>query len=75
MPYKSIKELPENLQRILPKHAQEIYISAYNDAFQEYKNPLDRKNIKETREEVSHKVAWGAIKTKYHKEGDYWVEN
>lgn len=75
MPYDSITELPYNLREILPNHAQEIYIAAYNNAYMEYKDHLDRKDPNETREEVAHKVAWAAVKKKYHKEGYHWIGN
>jgi len=38
MPYKTIDELPESVRNILPKHAQEIYIKAYNNVWEQYKD-------------------------------------
>jgi cation transport regulator len=74
MPYNNIKDLPDNIQNVLPKHAKEIYLKAFNHAWEEYENPEKRKTD-ESREEVSHKVAWAAVKTKYHKdESGNWVE-
>jgi len=75
MPYKTINELPKNVKDSLPKHAQEIYKSAFNNAFEEYKDPTDRKN-NSTREEVAHRVAWTAVKNKYKKDDHSveWVE-
>ncbi|MFN8769684.1 MAG: ChaB family protein [Neisseriaceae bacterium] len=66
MPYRSINDLPDNVKKHLPKHAQEIYKEAFNNAFEEYKDP---KKIKDnsSREEVAHKVAWSAVKNKYEK--------
>jgi cation transport regulator len=29
---------------------------------------------KQSAEEVAHKVAWAAVKKKYEKQGDRWVE-
>lgn len=74
MPYNSISELPEAITKHLPTHAQEIYLKAFNNAWEEYKTPQKRRT-EETREEVSHKVAWSAVKKKYrkNKEGN-WVE-
>lgn len=69
MPYKSTENLPENVQHVLPAHAQHIYKEAFNSAYEEYKNPEDRKNDAD-REEVSHKVAWSAVKNSYEKGAD-----
>jgi cation transport regulator len=33
MPYKNIEDLPERVQDNLPKHAQEIYLKAFNSAW------------------------------------------
>jgi cation transport regulator len=69
MPYSSINELPESVKNVLPKHAQDIYKEAFNSAFEEYKNPEDRRDDTD-REEVSHRVAWSAVKKKYQKGED-----
>jgi len=66
MPYKKINELPEQVKSVLPAHGQEIYLAAYNNAWDEYKSPEERKDGS-TREETSHKVAWAAVKNVYHK--------
>jgi cation transport regulator len=71
MPYLTIEELPNNVRSTLPKHAQEIYKSAFNYAWDEYKDVKKRRTI-ETREEVSHKVAWSVVKRKYEKSDDKW---
>ncbi|MEX2594045.1 MAG: ChaB family protein [Anditalea sp.] len=74
MPYDKISELPDQVKNVLPHHGQEIYQEAYNNAWDEYKKPSDRKGDS-TREETAHKVAWSAVKKKYkkNKAGD-WVE-
>lgn len=74
MPYNNILELPDSVKDNLPKHACEIYLAAYNNAWDQYKNSSDRDGD-DSREEVSHKVAWSAVKNKYEKNdsGD-WVE-
>lgn len=72
MPYRSNKDLPDSVKNNLPIHAQNIYREAFNNAWEEYKNPFKRrKNSKH--EETAHKVAWAAVKNKYEKEGDQWV--
>jgi len=74
MPYKSINELPKQVKNNLPKHAQEIYKEAYNSAWEEYKDPKDRKDDS-SREEVAHKVAWAAVKNVYEKNNkENWVK-
>jgi cation transport regulator len=73
MPYKKLSELPDNVKDNLPKHAQEIYKSAYNNAWDEYKDPADRRGDA-SREETAHKVAWSAVKEKYEKVNGRWVQ-
>lgn len=67
MPYKSMSDLPANIREILPEHAQEIYLNAFNNAWSEYANPSDRKEDA-SREETAHKVAWSAVKKVYEKD-------
>ncbi len=67
MPYDNIDDLPERVRNNLPKHAQEIFKEAFNNAWDEYKQPKDRKDDA-SREETSFKVAWAAVKKKYHKD-------
>lgn len=74
MPYSENSELPDNVKDNLPSHAQEIYRKAFNSAWNEYKDPDDRRG-NDSREEVAHKVAWSAVKKEYHKDGDRWVRD
>jgi cation transport regulator len=67
MPYENIGDLPESVKDNLPKHAQEIFKEAFNNAWDEYKKPEDRKG-NASREETSFKVAWAAVKQTYHKD-------
>jgi len=69
MPYKNTADLPESVRNVLPEHAQVIYKKAFNNAYEEYKDPKDRRGDAD-REEVAHKVAWKAVKTTYHKGDD-----
>lgn len=62
MPYSSNDELPEAVQK-LPKHAQDIFRAAFNNALKEYDDD----------EERAFKVAWAAVKNKYEKKDDKWV--
>ncbi len=74
MPYKDLSDLPDSVKDNLPKHAQEIYRAAYNSAWDEYKDPEDRRDDA-SREEVSHRVAWAAVGQKYEKgESGRWRE-
>ena len=74
MPYKTLVDLPESVRGVLPKHAQEIYLEAFNHAWEEYKDPQKRKTPG-SQEEIAHKVAWAAVKKKYVKQGDKWVKS
>lgn len=73
MPYEQINDLPESVRRTLPSHAQEIYLAAFNDAWEDYADPGARRNPENSREETSHKVAWAAVKRSYERNGEGWV--
>lgn len=66
MPYREISDLPDSVKNHLPPHAQEIYLAAFNNAWEEYAARADR-------EIVAHKVAWVAVKKKYVKSGKDWT--
>lgn len=72
MPYPKLADLPESVRDNLPKHAQEIYRAAFNNAWEEYADPEERRDDA-SREEVAHRVAWAAVKQTYEKKGDKWV--
>ena len=72
MPYNKISDLPDPVKKNLPKHAQEIYFEAYNNAFEQYAEAEKRRDDS-SREETAHRVAWAAVKKKYKKEGSKWV--
>jgi len=57
VPYKDINDLPQSVREHLPKHAQEIYQAAYNNAWDKYGQD----------EERAQRVAWSAVKKKYEK--------
>ncbi|MGB4762030.1 MAG: putative cation transport regulator ChaB [Candidatus Saccharimonas sp.] len=69
MPFNSNADLPDSVQNVLPTHAQDIYREAFNNAYDEYKDPDDRRDDA-SREEVAHRVAWSAVKQKYEKGND-----
>lgn len=72
MPYSSKEELPDSVKNVLPEHAQDIYKEAFNSAWDEYKDPEDRKKGG-SQEETAHRVAWAAVKQSYEKgDDDKW---
>ena len=71
MPYNNLSALPDSVRGHLPNHAQEIYLAVFNNAWEEYRDPEDRRG-KASREEVAHKVAWAAVKRQYEKNDGKW---
>lgn len=74
MPYEDTSELPKQVKNALPKHAQDIYQAAFNNAYNQYSESKSRKST--AKEETAHRVAWSAVKkagyqqksnTKWHK--------
>ena len=61
-------ELPDAVQAHLPAHAHDIFNAAFNAAWAAYgqRNPWQR-------EEIAYRVAWAAVKRRYHKVGQEWV--
>lgn len=66
MPYQSNADLPENLQRLLPAHAQDIYREAFNHAYAAHEGDPRQ-------EEASHRIAWAAVKKSYVKTAQGWL--
>ena len=64
--YRTNDDLPENIKANLPNHAQHIYLEAFNSAWEQYKNPSERRGST-SREETAYKVAWAAVKEVYKK--------
>jgi cation transport regulator len=67
MPYAINADLPARLRRTLPDHAQDIYRSAFNAAWESYGTHEPPR-----REEIAHRVAWSAVKRNYVKVGGRW---
>ena len=59
MPYKKTSDLPPAVKDHLPKKAQEIFLEAFNSAYEQYDE-----------EATAFKVAWSAVKKKYRKGSD-----
>lgn len=68
MPYATLDELPPAIHH-LPRHAQEIFRSAFNAAWHSYagRGPVEQ-------EEIAFRVAWAAVKKRYRKIDGLWVE-
>ena len=65
MPYATNAALPSSVRDHLPEHAQDIYRAAFNNAYDRYGGD---------REGRAHRIAWAAVKRRYEKVGDVWVE-
>ena len=68
MPYISISDLPEPVRRRLPFPAQEIFLAAFNNAWDSY-----RGSDPEERESRAFRIAWAAVKRSYRKMNGEWV--
>lgn len=65
MPYTSIDQLPDPVRNSLPQPAQRIFMKAFNSAYDSL----------ETADEVpAFKIAWSAVKRRYHKVEGRWVK-
>jgi len=67
MPYASNANLPVSVRSHLPDHAQDIFRSAFNHAFESHHS--DPRH-----EEIAHRIAWSAVKRHYKKVGSSWVQ-
>jgi cation transport regulator len=66
MPYQRNHDLPPRVRDHLPEHAQDIWRAAFNAAWQAHRDDPDR-------EEIAPRIAWSAVKRRYHKQGETWV--
>lgn len=67
MPYSDNQALPPSVRHVLPAHAQDIFRTAFNHAFDAHVDEADQ-------EEIAHRIAWAAVKRSYVKQGERWVE-
>jgi cation transport regulator len=67
MVYKTLGDLPERVKSNLPEHAQKIFLSAFNNAWEEFKEPQELRGMA-SREETAHKAAWAAVKNQYRQD-------
>ena len=64
MPYDKLSELPDSVKDTLPKHAQEIFLAAFNSASKQYDD-----------ESRWFATAWAAVENSYEKNSDgKWVK-
>jgi cation transport regulator len=61
MPFKKLQDLPARVTDVLPHHAEEIFLAAFNSAWDQYDLPSERRGD-DDRETVAFKVAWAAVK-------------
>lgn len=61
MPYSKKSELPENVKDVLPSKAQDIWMKAFNSAYEKYG------------ESKARRIAWAAVKESYKKVEGEWV--
>lgn len=66
MPYEKTSDLPESVRDNLPEGANEIYLAAFNSAWEQYADQDDR-------EATAHRVAWSAVKQSYEKRDGEWA--
>lgn len=66
MPYQTTQDLPASVRQVLPKHAQEIYLAAFNNAWNRFLESDEQ-------ETACHRIAWSAVKRTYEKRGGKWV--
>jgi cation transport regulator len=65
--FKSKEELPKLIQIALPEDAQELYLKAYNKAWNTYEPET---YPGKARDKVAHQAGWAAVEEEYvHDEG------
>jgi len=68
MPYADISDLPAPVRHHLPFPAQEMFLSAFNSAWESY-----RGSDPAGRERRAFRIAWAAVKRSYEKMDGEWV--
>ena len=69
MPYATIADLPDAIRTALPDGGQDIFLSAFNSAYD------GTCNGKDDQEACANKIAWSAVKQSYEKDADdKWTE-
>jgi cation transport regulator len=60
--YQNINELPPTIRDVFPEGAQEIYLEAYNRAWQAYD---EDEAVGQSRETLAHQQGWMAVRHEY----------
>lgn len=66
MPYNRTADLPPAVRKHLPGHAQEIFLAAFNNAFQSHEGDPHQ-------DQIAFRIAWAAVKRSYMKVGGNWI--
>ena len=67
MPYQANADLPPSVRNHLPERAQNIFRETFNHAFAAHERDPRQ-------EEAAFRIAWAAVKKRYEKVGEEWVE-
>ena len=73
MPYDTVHALPDTIRKVLPEYGQELFKSAFNDAWSQYQD-IEELHRGESREEFANMMAWAAVREKFEKSGEQWRE-
>jgi len=65
--YEDLSALPKGVKDNLPLHARVIYRNAFNNAWDEYRDP-DNRFSGSLREATAARVAWASVKKLYEKD-------
>lgn len=65
--YEDLSALPKGVKDNLPLHARVIYRNAFNNAWDQYRDP-DNRFSGSSREETAARVAWASVKKLYKKD-------
>jgi cation transport regulator len=60
--YESIQDLPDIVRDVLPERAQELYLEAFNEAWEEYD---EEKTSEMSQESVANREGWAAVRKEY----------
>lgn len=71
MPYRTVKDLPQNVLNPLPSPAQKIWLKTFNSAL---KSCINSGNKESDCEDVARIAAWVQVRTRYKKGPDgVWI--
>jgi cation transport regulator len=69
MQYETVKQLPVTIRDVLPEGAKEVYLKAYNQAWENYDKDA-RMGLDQ--EGLAHQQAWMAVRHEYVFDLDKW---